>query len=108
MSRMCVAWISLNENGSSLQRVARRRGVFAAADERDDRVDHVEGLEETFDDVRALARLVEAVLRAPGDDLDLVRDVAVERHRAGSAVRGTPSTSATMFAAKFVCIGVCL
>ena len=108
MSRMWVACISLNSNGASLQRLLRRVGRFRAADQRDDRVDHVERLEQALEDVRAVARLVQPVLAAPGDDLDLVRDVHLERLRAGSSSRGTPSTSATMFAAKFVCIGVCL
>ena len=51
---------------------------------------------------------VEPVLAAPGDDLDLVRDVAPRAPARRSSSRGTPSTSASMFAAKFVCIGVCL
>ena len=62
-----------------LQRVARGRGVRAATNERDDRVDHVERAQQTLDDVRALARFVEPVLRTPGDDLDLVRDVVRQR-----------------------------
>ena len=91
-----------------LQRLPRRVGRLRAADQRDDRVDHVERLQQTLEDVRAVARLVQPVLAAPGDDLDLVRDVHLERLPQVRATRGTPSTSATMFAAKFVCIGVCL
>ena len=56
-----------------------RGGVVAAADEGDDLVDDVEGLDAALEDVLALPRLVEAEPRAPGDDLDLVARVAVER-----------------------------
>ena len=64
-----------------MQRLLRRVGRLRAADQRDDRVDHVERLQQTLEDVRAVARLVEPVLAAPGDDLDLVRDVHLERLR---------------------------
>ena len=47
-------------------------------------------------------------LRAPGDDLDLVVDVVRRAPGPGSSVRGTPSTSASMFTPKLVCSGVCL
>ena len=63
-----------------LQRRARRVGGLRTADQRDDRVDHVEGLEQAFEDVRTVARLVQPVLAAPRDDLDLVADVHLERH----------------------------
>ena len=62
-----------------LQRLARRVGRLRTADQRDDRVDHVERLEQTLEDVRAVAGLVQPVLAAPGDDLDLVADVHLER-----------------------------
>ena len=62
-----------------LQRLLGRVGRLRAADQRDDRVDHVERLEQTLEDVRAIARLLQAVLAAPGDDFDLVRDVHLER-----------------------------
>ena len=79
MSRMCVACISLNSNGAAINACLRRVGRFRAADQRDDRVDHVERLEQTLEDVRAVAGLVQPVLAAPGDHLDLVRDVDLER-----------------------------
>jgi hypothetical protein len=66
--------------------VDRRR----AADQRDDLVERVEGLEVAAQDVHALFRLAQAELRAPHDDLELVRDPqrdeAVERQRARHAV----------------------
>ena len=53
-------------------------------------VEHVDGLEQTLDDVGPVAGLVEPVLRTPGDDLDLVVDVVRDRlgqvERAGHAV----------------------
>jgi KaiC/GvpD/RAD55 family RecA-like ATPase len=53
----------------------------------------------------ARSGLVEAVLRPAADDLDLVVDVGLQR-LARLRVRGTPSTRATVFTAKFVCSGV--
>ena len=43
-----------------LQRLARRVGRLRTADQRDDRVDHVERLQQTLEDVRTVARLVQA------------------------------------------------
>ena len=65
-------------------------------------------LQQALDDVRAVARLVEPVLAAPGDDLDLVRDVDLERRRAGSAGAARRRRARACSPAKFVCIGVCL
>ena len=56
-----------------------RRGVVAGPDQGDDRVDHVERLDAALEDVLAAAGLVEAELRAPGDHVDLVGDVAGQR-----------------------------
>ena len=58
---------------------ARRLDVGRAADEGDDRVDHVEGADEALDDVGAVLGLAQPVLRPPGDDLDLVLDVDLDR-----------------------------
>ena len=75
-----VAGLHLAElEGRRHQRGAGRVGRFGAADQRDDRVDHVERAQQTFDDVRAVARLAQPVLAPPGDDLDLVRDVDAQR-----------------------------
>ncbi len=63
-----------------LQCLARRVGRLRSTDQRDDRVDHVERLEQTLEDVRPVAGLVQPVLTAPGDDLDLVPDVFLEGH----------------------------
>ena len=64
-----------HETGASLV------DVSGAADELDDRVDHVEGADEPFDDVLAFAGLVDAVLRAPRHDFHLVGDVDEHRLR---------------------------
>ena len=48
---MCLAWISLNSNGVGHQPVAGGGLVLGRPDQGDDRVDHVEGLEEALDDV---------------------------------------------------------
>ena len=40
-------------------------------------VDHVERLDQAFDDVLAILRLAQAELGAPRDDLHLVLDVAL-------------------------------
>ena len=66
------------------------------------------GLEQALDDVGAVLRLLEPELGPAADDLDLVVDVVPPAPRARLSVRGTPSTSATMLTAKFVCNGVCL
>ena len=76
---MCSACTSLNSNGSAIRPSRAAAAVLAGADEGDDRVDHVEGLEQALEDVGPVAGLVQAELRAPGDDLDLVLDVAVQR-----------------------------
>ena len=73
-----------HQRGAGLGPVGRR------PDGGDDRVEHVDGPEEALDDVRPVAGLVEAVLRAAADDLDLVVDVVRQRlgqvQRAGHAV----------------------
>ena len=61
------------------QRRLGRGRVVARPDEGDDLVDHVERLDPALEDVLAAACLVEPELGAPGDDLDLVADVAGER-----------------------------
>ncbi len=48
------------------------------ADSRNDGVEHVDRLEQTLDDVRTVARLVQPVLGATLNDLDLVIDVVRE------------------------------
>ena len=45
----------------------------------DDLVDEIEGLDEAFDDVGPVPCLAQSELGAPGDDLDLVPDVGLER-----------------------------
>ena len=67
MSRMWFAWISLNSNGFAISAGACRVGRLGAADQGDDRVDHVERREQALDDVRAVARLLlEPVLGCAG------------------------------------------
>ena len=61
------------------ERFAGRRAILACADRRDDLVNEIEGLDETFDDVQALFGNIEAVLRAAGDDIDLVIDIGLQR-----------------------------
>ena len=53
-------------------------GVGRSADERDDRVEVVERDEIALEDVRALLRLAQLVLRPPGDDLALVVEVVAD------------------------------
>src|SRR6185295_6678226 len=60
MSRMKLAWISVNPNGFFM-RPARAPSTSAALDELDDLVDHLEGLHEPLDDVLALLRPAEPV-----------------------------------------------
>ena len=55
--------------------------VGRGSDELDDRVDHVEGAYEPFDDVLAFTRLVDPVLRTPRHHFHLVRDVHEHRLR---------------------------
>ena len=55
--------------------VARRVGVVGGTDQRDDLVEVVERDEIALEHVRAIDRLAELVLRAPGDDLALVVEV---------------------------------
>ena len=61
-----------------------------AADEGDDLVDDVEGLEQALDDVGPVLRLLQPELGPAADDLDLVVDVGLQRlhqvERAGDAV----------------------
>src|ERR1019366_7014326 len=61
------------------QRDARGTAVVRTADSRDDEVQHVDGLQQTFDDVRASLGLAESELRASREDFDLVRDVVRQR-----------------------------
>ena len=57
---------------------ASRGAVVGCPDGGDDLVDHVEGLEQAFDDVGPLTGDAQPVERAPPDDLDLVFDVGME------------------------------
>ena len=81
MSRMWLAWISVNSNGSAIRPAAGGLDVGGAPDQRDDGVDHVERLHQAFDDVLAVPRLAQPVLGAPADDLHLVGDVDLDRGR---------------------------
>jgi hypothetical protein len=104
---MWLACSTLNSNGLGHERVASRAPVLGGADGGDDLVDEVERLDEALDDVRAPLGLGEAVLRAPGDDLDLVGDVGDEGvaqvEGAGHAVDQGDHVDP-----KVVCSGVCL
>ena len=75
---------SRHQAGPSCGAVRRR------PDQRDDGVDHVDGLEEALDDVGAVLGLLEAELRAAGEHLDLVGDVGGQQllqvERAGDPV----------------------
>ncbi|RPK39095.1 hypothetical protein EES40_24595 [Streptomyces sp. ADI93-02] len=68
------------------QALTRDLHGVAAADERDDLFDRVQRLEQAAQDVRPLLGLAQPELRAPDDDLDLVRhpvpDERVDRQRA--------------------------
>ena len=79
MSRMWLAWISENPNRLPISAVARRGAVLRRADRLDDRVDHVERLEQALDDVQARLGLLEPELRAAGDDDDLVVEPRLQR-----------------------------
>ena len=60
----------------------RRTGcaaILAGPNRGDDLVDQVEGLHQAFDNVQPLLGLIEAVLRAASDDLDLVIDIGHKR-----------------------------
>ena len=84
--------------GLLLREVERRRGqglegggpVVGAADGGDDLVQHVDGLEQSFDHVGPGPGLGQQELGPPGDHLDLVGDVVGEHlghvERAGHAV----------------------
>ena len=61
------------------QGLTRDVGRFRTTDQRDHRVDHPDGLEQAFEHVRALARLLQAVFAAARQHLDLVRDVELQR-----------------------------
>ena len=85
-----VLGLELGEPEALHEATAGRGPVLAGADEGDHLVDHVEGPQQALLDLLVPAGLVQAVLRPAGDDLDLVRDVALERlhqvERAGHAV----------------------
>ena len=59
------------------ERFAGGSAILACADRGDDLIDEVEGFDETFDDVQSLFGDIEAVLRAAGDDIDLVIDIGL-------------------------------
>jgi hypothetical protein len=84
------ARLDLRQLEALLQLTERRIGRWGVADERDDRVEVVEGDDEALEDVGALLRLAQPVARAPLDDLHLVGDVVddrvLERQRAGHVV----------------------
>ncbi len=61
------------------QLLARCVGALGGPDEGDDVVDPVDRLEQALDDVRSVLRLLQPVLGAAGDDLDLVVDVHLQR-----------------------------
>ena len=67
--------------GLGHQRGARLGPVGRPPDGGDDGVEHVDGAQEALDDVGPVARLLQAVLRATLNDLDLVVDVVRERLR---------------------------
>ena len=105
MSRMWLAWISLNSNGAAMRPAGgvdvfgpRIRAMMASI------------MSSAFTRPSTMcsrSRLAQPELGPPLDDLLLVLDVDRERVRRSSR-RGTLSTSASMCTAKFVCIGVCL
>ena len=63
MSTMWVACTSLNSNGVRLQRGDGRLPVLRRPDGGDDGVDHVEGLDQSLDDVGPVPGLVGAGTR---------------------------------------------
>src|SRR5262249_12533007 len=75
-NRLCL---DLGEVERAHQALARRVGVGGGADQRDHFVETIERLEIALEDVRALLRLAELVLRAPGDDLALVVEVVADQ-----------------------------
>ena len=70
--------LTLRELEPLLQLGTRLRRVLRLANDLDHLVDVVDGDLETIQDVLALERLVELVLRAPDDDLVPVRDVVLQ------------------------------
>ena len=86
---------------------ARHVAVARAADQLDHLVEVVERDQQALEAVDLRLERAQLVLGAADDDLALVLDVVVDDRRSGS-VRGTLSTSATMFTPNVVCIGVCL
>ena len=82
--RSCMSRMSNGLDLGELERLGHQSGlrrghVVACPDEGDDRVDDVERLDPTLEDVGPLLCLVEAELRSAGDHVDLVVDVAVQR-----------------------------
>jgi hypothetical protein len=86
------------ENGLSLdlrqvelahQPRARRVGIGGGSDERNDGVERVERLEVALENVRALLRLAQLVLRPPGDDLALVLEVVPDQLEQRERLRDT-------------------
>ena len=72
MARIALA-CSSSTSSSSMRPVRASSTVGRPADERDDLVERVEGLEVAAQDVRVGLGLAQAELRAADDDLDLVR-----------------------------------
>ncbi len=77
------------------------------ANQCDDLIECIKGLEITAQDVRALLGFAQPVPRASLDDLDLMGDPVTDELLECQGA-GTPSTSASMFAPKVSCSWVCL
>ena len=89
------------------QALARRVGIARSPDQLDDLVDVLDGHEQALEDVQPGLALAQLELGAAHDHVALVIDVVADDGEQPS-VRGTPSTSATMFTPKVVCSWVCL
>ena len=64
-----------HQGGAGLGAIGRR------PDRRDDGIEHVDGAQEAFDDMRTVARFLQSVRRPTLNDLDLVVDVVRQRLR---------------------------
>ncbi len=79
MSSTAWAWRSVRSKGASCRLLRAASAEAAARIGADDRVQHADRLEQAFEDVGALARLLEVELAAAADDLAAEVDVVLER-----------------------------
>ena len=90
-----------------LQALTRFVDRWGTADKRDDLVEHIEGLDQTTQDVGALFGLIQTVLGTANDDLDLVRNVVAQHLVQAQGARHAIDDGG-MLAPKEVCSWECL